>query len=218
MDIYYDTGALVPIYVDEVFSEAVNDFSTSRAVPIPFSLFHRLEFENALRLKLFRKEIDEERLNRILSDIGDDLNSYHLVLRPVNWIDALEKVRAIGAQVTAKTGCRTLDLIHVAIAIHWGCQTFLTADERQLAAARLSGLETVDLRELHRQRGDGRGYPGIVREQQAKYRLSSSKISGNKIPARQDKRIGKLPLTIQDCSISTIISRTSSSRNGSSTV
>lgn len=186
MDIYYDTGALIPIYVDEVFSEAVNAYSASRAIPIPFSLFHRLEFENALRLKMFRKEIDEERLNRVLSDIGDDLNSSHLVLRPVNWIDAFEKARAIGARVTAKTGCRTLDLMHVAIAIHWGCQIFLTADARQLAAARLAGLETVDLRELHRRSGDGRGYPGIVREQQAKYHRSSSKRSGNKIPARQD--------------------------------
>lgn len=186
MDIYYDTGALIPIYVDEVFSEDVNAYSTSQAIPIPFSLFHRLEFENALRLKMFRREIDEERLNRVLSDIGDDLNSSHLVLRPVNWIDAFEKARSIGARVTAKTGCRTLDLMHVAIAIHWGCQIFLTADARQLAAARLAGLETVDLRELHRRSGDGRGYPGIVREQQAKYHRSSSKRSGNKIPAPQD--------------------------------
>ena len=191
MDIYYDTGALIPIYVDEVFSEAVNAYSTSRAIPIPFSLFHRLEFENALRLKMFRKEIDEERLNRVLSDIGDDLNSSHLVLRPVNWIDAFEKARAIGARVTVKTGCRTLDLIHVAIAVQWGCQIFLTADAKQLAAAKMAGLETVDLRELHRRSGDGRGYPGIIREQQVKYHISSSKKGGNKIPARQDKRIGK---------------------------
>lgn len=175
MDTYYDTGALIPLYVDEVFSGAVTDHTVSCGVPIPFSLFHRLEFENALRLKLFRKEIDSERLNRILSDIGDDLNSGRLVFRPVNWIDAFDKARSIGADVTAKTGCRTLDLIHVTIAVQWGCPTFLSADERQLAAAKMTGLCTVDLCKLHQQRGDGRGYSGGVREQQARYCRSSRK-------------------------------------------
>ncbi|HCE44422.1 MAG TPA: hypothetical protein DET40_12815 [Lentisphaeria bacterium] len=185
MDTYYDTGALIPLYVDEVFSRAVTDYTARCGVPIPFSLFHRLEFENALRLKLFRKEIDSERLKRILSHIGDDLNSGHLVLRPVNWIDAFDKARTIGADVTAKTGCRTLDLIHVTIAVQWGCPTFLTADGRQIAAAKMAGLCTVDLRELHQQRGDGRGYSGVVREQQAKYSCSSRKRGSNKIPIQQ---------------------------------
>jgi predicted nucleic acid-binding protein len=180
MDVYYDTGALIPLYVNEIFSEVVTGYTAGCGVPIPFSLFHRLEFENALRLKLFRKEMDAERLKRILSDMGDDLASGRLTFRPVNWIDAFDRARSIGADVTAKTGCRTLDLIHVAIAVQWGCPTFLTADERQLAAAKMASLRTVDLRELHRRHGDDGGYSGVVREQQAKYGRSSRKRGSNR--------------------------------------
>ena len=37
-------------------------------------------------------------------------------------------------------GCRTLDLVHVAVALSLGVKTFLTFDERQRAVAKLEGL------------------------------------------------------------------------------
>lgn len=153
MNAYYDTGVLVPLYCEEVFSATVDAFVGKRAEAIPLNLFQRLEFENAIRLKTFRGEMDAVRLNQVLADLAEDLNHGRLVVRPANWIDALEKARAISARTTGKTGGRTLDLIHVAIAVQWGCAVFVTADDRQLAAARLEGLHTVDLRDLHRRRG-----------------------------------------------------------------
>ena len=180
MDTYYDTGALIPLYVDEVFSGAVTDYTTSCGVPIPFSLFHRLEFENALRLKLFRKDMNQGQYLAILKKVEMNISDSMLVFRPVNWIEAFDRARSIGADVTAKTGCRTLDLIHVAIAVQWGCPTFLTADERQLAAAKMAGLCTVDLRKLHHRHGDGGGYSRVVREQRAKYGRSPRKRGSNR--------------------------------------
>jgi hypothetical protein len=92
-----------------------------------------------------------------------------LVLRPTNWIEALEKARSIGERTSAKAGCRTLDLIHVAIAVQWGCSIFVSADERQIAAAKTEGLRTVDVRDLHRRRGDDRSEPGVIRERRMRY-------------------------------------------------
>ena len=172
MDAYYDTGTLVPLYVEEAFSSTINAWVTSRVEPIPLNQFQRLELENAMRQKMFRGEIDEERLTRILTDVGEDLERGRLVLRPANWINALDQARSIGERVTVKTGCRTLDLIHVAIAAQWGCPVFVSADERQLAAAKMQGLRAVDVRDLHRRRGGDQAGPRSVRESPPRYRAT----------------------------------------------
>lgn len=170
MNAYYDTGALVPLYAEEVFSAAVHAFVEDRGEPVPLSLFQRLEFENAVYQKVFRSEVKAERLAQVLADLQKDLDIGRLVLRPVNWIEALEEARVIGARVTGTTGCRTLDLIHVAIAVQWDCPLFVTADARQLRAARRAGLQVVDLRALHRRYGDDRAAPGaIIQEPRARY-------------------------------------------------
>lgn len=164
MNVYYDSGVLMPLYFAEVFTGAICGFVLDRGEPIPLNLFQRLELENAIRQKVFRRDIDAEQQGRLLSDVEADLERGRLVLRPVNWIAALDHARQIGARVTAKTGCRTLDLIHVAIALQWGCSLFVTADDRQLAAAKLQGLETVDLRALYRGRPV---HPGEAKERRA---------------------------------------------------
>ena len=49
---------------------------------------------------------------------------------------------------------RTLDAIHVACALEWGAEQFVSADERQVKAARKSGLKTtfIDAGEQARRR------------------------------------------------------------------
>ena len=80
--------------------------------------------------------------------------------------------------MTAKTGCRTLDLIHVAIARQWGCSVFVSADGRQLAAARTQGLRAMDVRDLHRRRGGDQAGPGVVRESRPRYRAAKRVRAG----------------------------------------
>jgi len=169
MHAYFDTGVLVPLYVPESFSDTMTAYLESHGEAIPLSLFQRLELENAFRLKAFRGEIEADRCLAILQKIESTANDGFLVLRPANWVKAFDKARSIGERVTAKTGCRTLDLIHVAIAVQWGCSIFVSADERQLAAAKAEGLRVVDVRDLHRRRGGGRTEPGAVREAHAHY-------------------------------------------------
>jgi predicted nucleic acid-binding protein len=169
MNAYYDTGALVPLYVSETFSESIAAYVESRMEALPVSLFHRLELENALRLKIFREEIEEAQCLAIFRKVESNIRDGMLVLRPTSWIDALDKARSIGERTSAKVGCRTLDLIHVAIAAQWGCSVFVTADDRQIQAARLEGFSTVDVRDLHRRRGDDRGESGVIREPRMRY-------------------------------------------------
>ena len=172
MHTYFDTGALVPLYVPETFSATMTAYVERHGEAIPLSSFHRLEIENALRLKTFRGELAPDLYSAILLKIESNTNDGMLVLRPANWANVIEQARAIGERVTAKTGCRTLDLIHVAIAVQWGCSIFVSADERQLAAAKTQGLRAVDGRDLHRRRGGDHAGPGIVREAHPRYRAA----------------------------------------------
>lgn len=144
MSVYYDTGVLLPLYIEEAFSEAVTKLVEDRAEPIPISLFHEAEFENALRLKVFRRELTLVKLNGILAARDEDIQSGRLVRRPVNWPQVYEKARRLSEASTAKTGCRTLDVLHIAVAVKWGCEGFASADDRQLKAARMAGLNVLE--------------------------------------------------------------------------
>ena len=173
MQSYYDTGALVPLYVEEWFSDAIATHVESRNEVIPLNLFQQLELEHALRLKIFRGEIDDERCQAVLNKIKANLEEGKIALRPVDWMLAMEEARRLGAQATGHWGCRTLDLVHVAVAVQWQCALFVSADDRQLKAARSAGLKTVDVRTLGRRDrpGDAQsGAPaGAVREKRARY-------------------------------------------------
>jgi predicted nucleic acid-binding protein len=152
---YLDTGALVPLYVTEAFSEAITAEVERHGEPVPVNSFHRLELESALRLKVFRGEIAEDLCRTTLRKIESHLEAGMLRLRPVDWVAAIDNARRISRDVTQTAGCRTLDLIHAAIAAQWKCTVFVTGDERQIEAARIKGFTIVDLRELHRRhKGD----------------------------------------------------------------
>jgi len=47
---------------------------------------------------------------------------------------------------------RSLDLLHVAAARAARCNTFVSADDRQLALAKVSGLAPVDIKRRQRRR------------------------------------------------------------------
>jgi hypothetical protein len=169
MNAYYDTGVLLPLYVQEVFSEPVTALAESRREPIPFNLLQQLEMDTALRLKAFRGEIAGRQAQAVIADRDEDVHAGRLVLRPVDWIAAIEDARRIGAQTTARWGCRTLDLVHVAVAVQWTCAVFVTADDRQLKAACSAGLQTLDVRALGRKGGADAAAAATVREKRARY-------------------------------------------------
>ena len=53
---------------------------------------------------------------------------------------------------TAKHLARSLDLLHVAAAHLALCTTFVSADDRQLAVAKASGLATIDIKRRPRRK------------------------------------------------------------------
>lgn len=68
----------------------------------------------------------------------------------------LEAVLARAAELSrahaARLLARSLDLIHVACAHLVRCRVFVSADDRQLAVAKATGLRTVDIKRPVRRR------------------------------------------------------------------
>ena len=108
--------------------------------PLPFTPLHRHELRNALRLAVFRKEIDTERRDSAFADIGSDLADAVLAHVPIPWTDAFGEAEHLGKNHTETLGIRGVDLLHLGIALTLGAKRFLTFDLRQVKLAKSAGL------------------------------------------------------------------------------
>lgn len=144
VDTFFDSGALIKIYVDEEASDRVAGL-VEKCPQVPFTELVELEIRNALRALHGRKGLSskglEERLRWIDSDI-EDARLLRVVPEPGPIHDIAED---LSSKHTSKLLCRALDILHVGAAIHLGCATFVTGDARQCKLAKAAGLKAIDI-------------------------------------------------------------------------
>ena len=149
MTTYVDSSVLVAVYVPERFSKAARQ--AVRAAPqIPFTQLHELEVRNAFELLVGRNLITREECRAILAQLEGDLDSQRLARVPLDLDVVFTKASDLSRTYTSRHLTRSLDLLHVAAAQTIMCATFVSADDRQLAAAKATGLKVVDIK--HRAR------------------------------------------------------------------
>lgn len=146
MRTYYDTSALIALYVVEDYTGAIEAHTAAAGVPIMIHDLHRLEAENGLRGKIFRKEMKEAQCHEVLDRIERDIARGLLAPTPVRWEDVFREARRMSALITKHSGCRSLDLLHIAVALHWKCRLLISLDDRQIRAASLARLKVLDVR------------------------------------------------------------------------
>ena len=145
MSLYYDSGVLVELYVREDFSDAVARFLAERREAVIINDLHDIELRNALRLKRFREEIDDEQLAASMAMLANDLAARRLIRTAVDWQSVFAEAERLSATATTGTGVRTIDLLHVAAALNQGASGLVSLDHRQRAAARLASLGVIEL-------------------------------------------------------------------------
>jgi predicted nucleic acid-binding protein len=142
---YVDSSALVAVYVPERFSRAARRVVRG-AGQVPFTVFHELEVGNSFELLVGRGLITRDESRAVQGQLREDLESQRLVAVSLD----LERVFAEAIELsrlhTARLLARSLDLLHVAAAHVALCAEFVSADDRQLAVAKISGLEAVDIK------------------------------------------------------------------------
>lgn len=150
MKVCADTSFIVKLLTPEPGAGAAVDLYRRLGRPrLPYTQIHRMEVESAIsqkafnarrqggrRITVFReKETAMDRLNRWLQVAL-------LVETEVEWDVCFEHALRTLPDHSEKLGCRTIDLVHVAIAGWLRVDRFITCDERQAKAARAEGLKT----------------------------------------------------------------------------
>ena len=141
MNTYADTSFLVRLYLTQSDSQKALAFMRNFRDPLPFTPLHRHELRNALRLTVFRKQIDAERRKAAFLDIESDLQDGILAHAPIAWTNAFREAEQLGNDHTETLGTRGADLLHVGIAQALGMKEFLTFDSRQADLAKAAGFK-----------------------------------------------------------------------------
>lgn len=140
---YVDTSVIVKLYIKEDLSFEVSNWVRTKNEAIPLTTLHELEFRNALYLKQFRSEITEDQIRIVLLRF-DEHHKRGVYYRPhLNWADTMTRAIDLARDHTGKTGARSLDILHVALALFIKADVFVTLDERQGALAASAGLNLV---------------------------------------------------------------------------
>jgi len=140
---YADPSALLKLYVHEPESAAMSAWRTRTKGALPVTHHGRLEIINGICLAAFRKAISVAALTDALASFDEDVAEGRYAQTDVLWRATLRRASDISRTHTARLGCRSLDVLHVATAVELGLRDFVTFDRRQQQLARAVGLKSV---------------------------------------------------------------------------
>ncbi|MGH7859736.1 MAG: type II toxin-antitoxin system VapC family toxin [Candidatus Binatia bacterium] len=145
MKVYFDSSALVAVYVTEAHSERARR-KLRRQGAVPWTPLHDVEVSNALRLLRGRGQIDDTELEGLLGHVAEDLQKGRLAPPAIDLGGVFRRAATLSEKHASGTLARTLDILHVAAALEIGSKTVVSGDGRQIALANLAGLRTFDIR------------------------------------------------------------------------
>lgn len=144
MDTFFDSGALIKIYVDEDASKRVVSL-VENCSQIPFTPLIELEIRNTLRAMQGRNLLTAKGLVERLRWLDSDVEEGRLV----RIFPDLQRIHDIADELSARHTprilCRALDILHVSAAIYLGTTVFVTGDARQFRLATAAGLTSVNI-------------------------------------------------------------------------
>jgi len=146
MNAYPDTSFLCSVYRKQIHTPMAVAHREGMTEPLHFTSLLEFEFIQAIRLQIWlhaadrKKGYPQREADQMLADWEEDVASGNNVLVPNDADAVLRLARTYSLQRTGISGHRTLDILHVATAVHLGAKEFLTFDDRQRALAKYAGL------------------------------------------------------------------------------
>lgn len=104
------------------------------------------EFRQSVRLQAFRFSKDRSQgfskkiANAMLDQLHRNIIDGAFIIAPVDWMDVYSLADRLSVKHIFEQGHRTLDVLHVATALHLKSKTFLTFDQNQALLAKREGL------------------------------------------------------------------------------
>ena len=141
---YFDTGALVKLYIVEHGSEFVQN-AAQRVGIIGINPLQETELRNAILAAQGRRIISREAARRSLDNFEEDLQTGVFFRESPEWAWIYRRADIMARQYTPRLLCRTLDILHVAAAELAGADRIITGDQRQQKLAKAIGLKVVKI-------------------------------------------------------------------------
>lgn len=137
---YLDTSALAKWYLNEPNADAFEAFVRTRPGAV-VSRLTALELRCLLARRRRAGDIDARIERRALETFERDLNAGFLDLRTLEDRHAIAAMEIVGRM--ARHGLRSLDALHLAIAVEVEPETLATADRVMAGAAKALGLHVT---------------------------------------------------------------------------
>lgn len=132
MKTFFDSSAFAKRFVEESGSDAVEALCLG-ADELGLCVICVPEIVSALARRLREKRINAAQFAKLERHFLDDI-------RDATLIDLTAEVIAASIVAIKASPVRAADALHVAAAKVWGADLFVSADDRQLTAARKAGL------------------------------------------------------------------------------
>ena len=134
MRTFFDSSAFAKRYIEEAGSQAV-DAICAEATELALSVICIQEIISALNRRMREKTLSPEQYVEAKIRLSEDVTDAAVVnLTP----PVLSRCTAI----LEDSSIRVVDALHVACAVAWEAQLFVSADKHQISAASKAGLHT----------------------------------------------------------------------------
>jgi len=140
VDAYADSSFLVSLLRVDSNHEAAMRYMAQCGERLAFNPLHRVELRNALRNAQAFGQITENERRLAFREIEQDLQAGLLIYTRVSWTDVFRLADELSDKHSGKEGQRTIDLLHVALALECRAKTFLSFDRRQRSLAKAANL------------------------------------------------------------------------------
>lgn len=138
---YADSSFLVSLHRADSSHRAATAFLGKSSLTLAFTPLHRIEVRNALRNAAAAGEMTKAECTTAFRQIDEDLRDGLLVHAPVHWTETFRRADQLSEKHATTAGQRTIDLLHVAVALEGEMRIFLSFDQRQRRLAKAAGLE-----------------------------------------------------------------------------
>ena len=136
-----DTSFLFSLYARDAHTDKAKSAVKKLRQALTLSVFNEFEFQNALRLSVFRKLFSPAEAAIILADFEADLTSGALLIANCNLAEVMTEAKRLSAAYVPSGGHRAFDILHVAAAVHVEATQFLSFDNNQRILAKAAGLK-----------------------------------------------------------------------------
>jgi predicted nucleic acid-binding protein len=130
---FFDASAFAKRYVEETGSQLVDDICLN-AKEVSISVICVPEIISALNRRIREKRLSRRDYVTIKRHLSDDV-------RDVGVVNLIPEVIVTSTKLLEVSPLRAMDALHVACALVWEAELFVSSDKQQITAAKKAGLK-----------------------------------------------------------------------------